>query len=64
MADGYSIAFDRVNNKSNEYYAKAQELVEPTREFELQQLGYIRQGYYFYVYRNIKRSLSLLPESQ
>ena len=56
MADGYSIAFDRVNNKSNEYYAKAQELVEFTREFELQQLGYIRQGYYYYVYRNIKEA--------
>ena len=54
MADGFSIAFDRVNERSNYFYKQAQELIRPTREYELQQTGLIRQGYYYFIYRQIK----------
>lgn len=56
MADGFSISFDAVNERSNYYYKLAQELVEPTKEYELQQMGLIRQGYYYFIYRDIKNA--------
>lgn len=56
MADGFSIAFDRVNDRSNHFFEKASELIEPTNEYELKQMGLIRQGYYYYVYRKIREA--------
>lgn len=54
MADGYSIAFDRTNGISDQYYLLAQQLLQKYNNIELEMTGYARQGYYNYVYRKVK----------
>ncbi|WP_282638263.1 hypothetical protein [Sphingobacterium thalpophilum] len=56
MADGYSIAFDDVNPASDACYRLAEQLLHGSEQTELQMLGYIRQGYYNYVYRKVKEA--------
>ena len=56
MADGFSIAHDGVNPRSDHYYRLAEQLIEQTDNMELQQVGMIREGYYFFVYRDIPKA--------
>ena len=56
MADGFSIAFDQVNPRSNAYYKLASELIERENLTELRMIGNIRQGYYLYTYREVKEA--------
>lgn len=56
MADGFSIAHDSVNSRSDHYYRLAEQLVQQTNNKELQQVGMIREGYYFFVYRDIPKA--------
>lgn len=56
MADGFSIAFDNVNNRSNFYFQQAHDLVSMGNEQELYHVGLIRQGYYYFVYRKMREA--------
>ncbi len=56
MADGFSIAFDQVNPRSNTFYKLASELIERENLPELRMIGNIRQGYYLYTYREVKEA--------
>lgn len=56
MADGFSIAFDNVNNRSNFYFQQAHDLVSMGNEQELYHAGLIRQGYYYFVYRKMREA--------
>ncbi|CAM3749444.1 tetratricopeptide repeat protein [Sphingobacterium prati] len=56
MADGYSIAFDRTNGISEQYYQLAEQLLQKHYNIELEMIGYARQGYYNYVYRKVKEA--------
>lgn len=56
MADGYSIAFDRTNAVSDQYYRLAEQLLQKHPNIELEMIGNTRQGYYNYVYRKVKEA--------
>lgn len=56
MADGYSMAFDNTNPKSDLYYQLASELVKKHNLIELEVTGLMRQGYYNFVYRKVKEA--------
>jgi len=56
MADGFSIAFDRTNPRSDFYFNKADELLKDRTENELLLLSAIRRGYYHFVYREVKQA--------
>jgi len=56
MADGFSIAYDQVNPRSNAYYRLASELVGRENLPELKMIGNIRQGYYMYTYREVQEA--------
>ena len=56
MADGFSIAFDNVNIRSNFYFQQAHNLVSMGNDQDLFQVGLIRQGYYYFVYRKIREA--------
>lgn len=56
MADGYSIAFDRTNAVSDQYYRLAEQLLQKYPSIELEMIGYVRQGYYNFVYRKVKEA--------
>lgn len=56
MADGYSIAFDRTNDVSDQYYRLAEQLLQEHPNIELEMIGNTRQGYYNYVYRKVKEA--------
>lgn len=56
MADGYSIAFDRTNAISDQYYRLAEQLLQKHPNIELEMIGYARQGYYNFVYRKVKEA--------
>jgi len=53
MADGYSVAFDHTNARSDQYYKYARNLIEAHPNPELEMIGNIRQGYYNFVYRKV-----------
>lgn len=57
IADGFSMAFDGVNPRSDHYYRKAEDLVRNTRYDGLRQAGIIREGHYYFVYREISKAL-------
>ncbi|MGX1753717.1 tetratricopeptide repeat protein [Sphingobacterium sp. NPDC055346] len=57
MADGFSIAFDRVNPITDRYYRLARELVSSPKTRELLQVGLMRQGYYHFIYRDVSRAI-------
>lgn len=57
MADAYSVFYDNVNNKSLYYYQQADSLVNDNHELaNLYMVTQIRWGYYFYIYRQIKKA--------
>ena len=56
MADGFSIAFDHTNPRSDFYFNKADELLKNRTENELLLLSAIRRGYYHFVYREVKQA--------
>ncbi|WP_336835582.1 hypothetical protein [Sphingobacterium siyangense] len=56
MADGFSIAFDRINSSSERYYRLAEQLLRVHPDAELEMLGYAREGYYNFVYRRVKEA--------
>ena len=56
MADGFSIAFDNVNIRSNFYFQQAHNLVSMGNDQDLFHVGLIRQGYYYFVYRKIREA--------
>ncbi len=56
MADGYSIAFDQVNHRSNYYFKKASKLFSNNKFLELKRMGLIREGYYHFTYREVKEA--------
>lgn len=56
MADGFSIAFDSTNPRSDFYFNKADELLKNRTENELLFLSAIRRGYYHFVYREVKQA--------
>src|SRR5690606_17290681 len=62
MADGFSIAFDNINARSDFYFNKAQELLENRKEDELLFLTAIRRGYYYFVYREVKQAFPYFLE--
>ncbi|WP_313189729.1 hypothetical protein [Sphingobacterium sp.] len=57
MADGFSMAFDRVNPVTDRYYRMAKELVSAGKYDELLQVGLIRQGYYHFIYRDVSNAI-------
>src|SRR5690606_19857208 len=57
MADGFSIAFDRVKPITDRYYRLARELVSSPKTRELLQVGLMRQGYYHFIYRDVSRAI-------
>ncbi len=56
MADGFSIAFDRINSSSERYYRLAEQLLRVHPDAELEMLGCAREGYYNFVYRRVKEA--------
>lgn len=56
LADAYSIAIDNTNPKSDYYFEKANHLAQSNNKLELEMMGYIRQGYYHFVYRRINEA--------
>lgn len=56
MADGYSMAFDNTNPKSDLYYKLGNDIVKKHNLVELQVAGLMRQGYYNFVYRKVKEA--------
>ncbi len=56
MADGFSIAFDRINSSSERYYRLAEQLLRVHPDAELEMLGCAREGYYNFVYRRLKEA--------
>jgi tetratricopeptide (TPR) repeat protein len=56
MADGFSIAFDRINSSSERYYRLAEQLLRVHPHAELEMLGCAREGYYNFVYRRVKEA--------
>lgn len=57
MADGFSMAFDGVNPRSDHYYRKAEDMVRNTPYDGLRQAGMIREGHYYFVYQEISKAL-------
>ncbi|MGE8429610.1 MAG: tetratricopeptide repeat protein [Sphingobacterium sp.] len=56
MADGFSIAFDRINSSSERYYRLAEQLLRVHPDAELEMLGCAREGYYNFIYRRVKEA--------
>jgi len=56
MADGFSIAFDRINSSSERYYRLAEQLLRVHPDPELEMLGCAREGYYNFIYRRVKEA--------
>ncbi|RKF30903.1 hypothetical protein BCY89_18395 [Sphingobacterium siyangense] len=56
MADGFSIAFDRINLSSERYYRLAEQLLRLHPNTELEMLGCAREGYYNFIYRRVKEA--------
>ncbi|WP_448138990.1 hypothetical protein [Sphingobacterium siyangense] len=56
MADGFSIAFDRINLSSERYYRLAEQLLRVHPDAELEMLGCAREGYYNFIYRRVKEA--------
>ncbi|MFZ4263563.1 tetratricopeptide repeat protein [Sphingobacterium sp. HJSM2_6] len=56
MADGYSIAFDQVNERSDFYFKKASNLLIKGNYAALKITGLIREGYYHFTYREVKEA--------
>ncbi|QQT47095.1 ATP-dependent transcriptional regulator [Sphingobacterium multivorum] len=56
MADGFSIAFDRINSSSERYYRLAERLLRVHPDAELEMLGCAREGYYNFIYRRVKEA--------
>ena len=54
LADGFSIAFDNVNYRSDYYFNKAYSFISEEEDKELWMVTNIRRGYYYYTYREIK----------
>lgn len=70
MADGYSIASDAVNARSDEFFQKSTSIAEEIRRAELLLVTDIRNGYYLFTYHKISeaipyflRASALLEES-
>lgn len=56
MADGYSIAFDRVNARTDHFFTLGEKLVSDNDYTVLQMLGNVRQGSYYFTYRAVKEA--------
>lgn len=57
MADATSMLFDGVNKATNSYFDQAWTCAEKTKCNELKLITLIRQGYYYFTYREISSAL-------
>ncbi|GGH30783.1 tetratricopeptide repeat protein [Sphingobacterium alkalisoli] len=57
LADGYSIAYDGVNDRSDAYFAKARLLARDIGSPALSLVNNIRNGYYLFTYRKISEAI-------
>ncbi|GAA4146859.1 hypothetical protein GCM10022216_32280 [Sphingobacterium kyonggiense] len=56
MADGYSIAFDRVNPRTDHFFSLGEKLVFDNDYPVLQMVGNVRHGSYYFTYRAVKEA--------
>lgn len=57
LAEGFSIAFDRINNRTDFHYKRAKSLAEEMGHTELLLISDLREGYYHFVYRDIQGAI-------
>ncbi|WP_312135047.1 hypothetical protein [Sphingobacterium sp.] len=56
MADAFSIAFDKPNDRTDRYFELALNTIADENEEGLEMLTNIRWGYYYFTYRNLERA--------